>query len=57
MKGDAVQISRADAEVIIAMMTEFFHSKELSEDETRALMSLCNAGNFGRPVPAHGSGP
>ena len=54
---DKITLSRADAHVIQRLMTEFYLRDELSEDERRAYMALIDAGNFGRPVPPHGSGP
>lgn len=47
----AIQISRRDADVIRVLMEEHFHRKELSPEETVALLNLCSAGDFGRPVP------
>ncbi|RWX70447.1 hypothetical protein EN780_03365 [Mesorhizobium sp. M4B.F.Ca.ET.089.01.1.1] len=53
--GASVQISREDAEVIINLM-EGLGDPGLWEGEVRVLARLRNAGNFGRPVPKHGSG-
>ncbi|HEU4986839.1 MAG TPA: hypothetical protein VFT89_07220 [Rhizobiaceae bacterium] len=54
---ERVTIKRDDADRIRAVLEEFYHRHELSPEEERAFLSLCRAGNFGRPVRDHGSGP
>jgi len=54
---DSRPLSRADAEILRAMMEEFFLDGTLNPDETRVFLTICTDFNFGRPVPPHGSGP
>jgi hypothetical protein len=53
-EADSVTISRVDADIIRRLMEEFFHRHQLQPEETTALLNLCQAGDFGRPVPETG---
>jgi hypothetical protein len=52
----AVSLNADDAKTIKDMMEEFYLRGEMSPEESRAFLTLCTRGGFGRPVLPQGSG-
>lgn len=47
---ESAAISREEADIIRALMEEFYVKKALSEAERRVFLSICSRFDFGRPV-------
>ena len=57
MGKNTIELSREDGEAICKFFREFWEKRELSDEEDRLYHRVIAAGNFGRPVRPHGSGP
>lgn len=54
---DTIELSRSDAKAICDFFNEFWRRRELNDDEKALYFRVIAAGNFGRPMRDHASGP